>query len=298
MKKNSEITLLVPIYNEINSVEDSLKIISDFLSSRQNWNVIIINDGSSDGTKDILKNFLHERVKIIHLEKNYGYSTALVKGAKNAHTKKIGIIDADGTYPINDFDNLEKFSDDYKMVVGSRSKKDIPFIKRIPKFFIRLFSSYISDQNIQDFNSGMRIIDKKLFLSLESFYPKGFSLTTTITIIAASLNLKIKYVDIKYSKRWGLSKIHPVKDTINFFLIIAKLGIFFKPFKVYMPLILISFFIAFCLLFIRYIYGSGFVVLTISLFSISFSLLIFSMISLAISYLIKDNLLNKINDKD
>lgn len=281
------ITLIIPIFNEINAIESMLKRVSDFLNFRDNFDCIIVNDGSTDGTEKKLSEFTHNKVKIINKE-NGGYGSAIKYGSKFIKTDYFAIIDADGTYPFEKFDEMCSELDKYSMVVGTRTSKknSIPIIKKIPKFFIKSFSSFITKKKIPDFNSGMRLFKTADFKRFIYFIPDGFSLTTTTTIIYSSLNFKIRYVEIDYFERIGKSKIKPIKDTINFFVIIAKLGIIFKPFRLYGPLIVLFFLIGITLLVYRFLYGEGFLVLTILNFIISFFLLILCFVSSSISQLI------------
>jgi len=288
-------TLIIPIYNEINNIKNSIAVLENFLKNRKNFNCIIVNDGSTDGTEDYLNKINHERIRVLD-KVNGGYGSAIKYGSKYVETKYFGIIDADATYPIDEFDRMIENLDTYDMVVGSRTSKNssIPIIKKIPKYFLRLLCSYLTNKKILDFNSGMRLFRTSLFRKYITFIPDGFSLTTTLTVIFSSLNFKIKFYEIDYFDRVGKSKIRPIRDTINFFLTITKLGIFFNPFRLYGPLIIFFFSIGLLFLIYRYIYGQGFLIVTIVSFLISFLLIMFSAISSAISQL----LLIKVHQED
>ena len=281
-------TLIIPIYNEINNIKNSIAVLENFLKNRKNFNCIIVNDGSTDGTEDYLNKINHERIRVLD-KVNGGYGSAIKYGSKYVETKYFGIIDADATYPIDEFDRMIEDLDSYDMVVGSRTSKNcsIPIIKKIPKYFLRLLCSYLTNKKILDFNSGMRFFRTSLFRKYITFIPDGFSLTTTLTVIFSSLNFKIKFYEIDYFDRVGKSKIRPIRDTINFFLTITKLGIFFNPFRLYGPLIIFFFSIGLLFLIYRYTYGQGFLIVTIVSFLISLLLIMFSAISSAISQLLR-----------
>lgn len=285
-------SLIVPIYNEIDAIDEMLERILSFVSKHRNWNVIIVNDGSSDGTKSKIqkKDFKTARIKIIHHKQNKGYGAALKTGIKFSKAKFIAIIDADGTYPFDEFDVLEKHMRDYMMVVGARIKEDsaIPFIKKVPKYFIRKFASYITDTNVLDFNSGMRIFERRLAIKLLDYLPDGFSFTTTITVSSSANNIPIKYIPISYMDRIGKSKIRPIKDTINFFSLIFKLGVYYRPFKIYGPFIFLSGLVGCGFLVYRSFHGEGFLVITIIFFLLSILLMCFAMIAQSISALFRD----------
>ena len=284
--------LIVPIYNEIGAIDDMLDRVSGFVAKHKNWSVIIVDDGSTDGTSEriSIRGLNTQRITVICHEKNKGYGAALKTGIRSTKSELIGIIDAAGTYPFDEFENLEKHMNNYAMVVGARIKEDsaIPLIKKIPKFFIRKFASYITDTNVLDFNSGMRIFERRLAIKLLDYLPDGFSFTTTITVSSSANNIPIKYIPISYMERIGKSKIRPIKDTINFFTLIFKLGVYYKPFKIYGPLILLSGLTGLVLLGYRSLHGEGFLVLTIISFLLSIMLMCFAMIAQSISALFRD----------
>lgn len=283
-----KITIIIPVYNEIKGINSVIDQLKKFLQSRTNYDFIIVNDGSTDGTAEILSKNSHDKIAVVH-KKNGGYGSAIKYGSKYVETEYFGIIDADNTYPINQFDEMIKDLNSFDMVIGSRTslKSSIPLIKKIPKFFLRIFSSYVSNKKILDFNSGMRLFKTSTFRKFISFLPDGFSLTTTLSIIFSSLNYKIKFYEIDYFDRTGESKIRPFKDTINFFLTISRLGMIFNPFRLYGPFIIFFSLVGTSLMIYRFFYGEGLLVLTILCFLISLFLLFFCLISSGISQLIK-----------
>ena len=266
---DEKITLIIPVYNEIVGIEKSLKNIKKFSDGKSNWKIIIVDDGSDDGTEKLLDKIIDDKISVLVHENNLGYGAALKTGIKNSSTEYIAIIDADGTYPFESFNEFEKIIDKYAMVIAHRQNIDgsIPLIKRIPKYFIRKFASYLTGIKILDFNSGMRIFRRNYAMKLMNYFPNGFSFTTTITVAFATNNLSVKYLPINYLKREGTSKIRPIRDTINFFLLIFRLGIYFNPFKIYGPFIIFFFILGISLMLSRVIYGEGFLVSIIICFS-------------------------------
>ncbi len=287
-------TLIIPVYNEIDAINQMLERISYFSGVHEDWYILIVDDGSDDGTETELRGYENPRVKIIRHKVNRGYGAALKTGVKLSKTKFIGIIDADGTYPFESFKELERYDEEYPMVVGARTTKDaaIPLIKKIPKFFIRKFAGYVTGKKIPDFNSGMRIFHRDLAIKLINYLPDGFSFTTTITVASAANNIPIKYVPIRYKERIGKSKIKPIKDTLNFLILIAKLGIYYQPFKIYGPFVYISGGIGLILMVHRVVYGEGFLVSTVVSFLLSIIFLCFSMLAHSISIIFRDKIAN------
>ena len=97
-------------------------------------------------------------------------------------------------------------------------------------------ASYVSEVDIPDLNSGLRVFTKELFDRYFSLYPNGFSLTSTITLAALTNGYEVKYVKIDYFKREGSSKIRPIKDTMNFIMLILRMCVLFNPLRIFIPL--------------------------------------------------------------
>ena len=122
MKTLSEIKLsvLVPVYNEVKSVENLLEAI--FSANRLNMEVIVINDGSNDGTLEALNRFNHGRVKIVSHLRNSGKGEAIKSGLKLATGEVVLIQDGDLEYNPGDYQKLLALflTDNVSVVYGTR----------------------------------------------------------------------------------------------------------------------------------------------------------------------------------
>lgn len=225
---NKKISIIVPIFNEQSVVNDTIERIKKTVPDSE---IIVINDGSSDDTLEILKTI--NNIKIINHPYNLGYGASLKHGIKIATGKWIVITDADSTYPIEDIPKLLKYSDSYDMVVGARigKKVHIPIMRRPAKWIIKVLASFLVGKKIPDINSGLRVFNKDKALEFMNLYPSGFSFTSTITLSFFTSDYTIKYIPINYFKRTGKSTIHPIKDFAGFITLIFKIIIFFRPLR-------------------------------------------------------------------
>lgn len=236
------LSIIIPIYNEEKSVKGTIRAIRENMARhRLDYEVIAVNDGSEDHTLDRLKEI--EGIKVLSHRHNKGYGASLKTGLRLAAYDNICITDADGTYPnakIPDlFDTyLEQHLD---MVVGARTGLDVsyPFLRRIPKFFLRALANYISNTKIPDINSGLRIFKKDIAMKYFQLYPAGFSFTTTLTLSMLCGGYEVDFVPVDYFKRSGKSKVKPVRDTVGFFSLLIKVALYFNPFKFFTPIILV-----------------------------------------------------------
>ena len=114
------LSIIVPVYNEKHTIN---KILNKILKIKINKEIIVVNDGSFDGTKAQLKKFSKRKnIKIINLNQNYGKGYAIGKGLKKVNGKIIIIQDADLEYDPNDYKKLIKpiLNKSFKFVIGSR----------------------------------------------------------------------------------------------------------------------------------------------------------------------------------
>lgn len=237
---NDGVSIVIPAYNEELGIAGVLKELLATLDETE-WDcpieVIIVNDGSKDKTSEELAPFLSDRMRLIEHEVNQGYGATLKTGIRNARYDWILITDADGTYPNKYIPEIVALRGKFDMVVGARigANTNIPLIRRPPKWVLRKLASYLSQQNIPDLNSGLRLMRKSVVEQFFNILPSGFSFTTTITLAMFSAGYQVHYVPIDYLKRKGSSKIKPIQDTLNFVKLILRTSMYFDPLRVFIP---------------------------------------------------------------
>lgn len=251
-KNEGGLSIVVPVYNEegiVTETASSLTKVARHLSSE--CEVIFVNDGSSDGTAEALSKV--SGIRVICHANNRGYGAALKTGIRAARHYWIAITDADGTYPNQRIPELLGLAQaqDCDMVVGSRTstKVHIPLIRRPAKWLLGKLASYLTAYEIQDLNSGLRVMKKDVIMRFTKILPDGFSFTTTITLAMLTSGNSVEYIPINYHRRKGNSKIRPVRDTLNFVQLIIRTVLYFNPLKIFIPLSVFLVISAFLLLF-------------------------------------------------
>jgi len=107
MSQNNKISVIIPVFNEENSVSGTLTSVSNIMKENHiDHEIIAINDGSSDNSTNILSGLRIANLNVIHHPVNKGYGASLKTAIKEAKHPWILITDADGTYPINSIPEL------------------------------------------------------------------------------------------------------------------------------------------------------------------------------------------------
>ncbi len=251
------LTLIVPVYNEIDGIENAIAHLKEIRDGADfKFEIILVNDGSDDGTEDILGSISQNRgLRVIDHPKNRGYGASLKTGIRAARFPYIAITDADGTYPdefIPEFFH-EVTRNNLDMLVGARTGESvkIPLVRKPAKWVINKLVNYMIGTRVPDVNSGLRIMRKEVLEEFLHLLPDGFSFTSTITLAMLVNGYQVRYVPINYNERRGKSKIRPIYDTLNFLQLIIRTILFFNPLKVFLPVSLPLLFGGFILMLIQ-----------------------------------------------
>ena len=232
------VSVVVPAYNEEQAIAADLQSLqSELAGVPWRYELIVVNDGSEDGTGAAARSV--SGVRVIEHRRNRGYGAALKTGIRHATGEIIVITDADGTYPPRYIPQLVESiqTGDCDMAVGARTGETvkIPALRKPAKWFLTRLASFLAETPIPDLNSGLRAFRRSSLVPFLSILPSGFSFTTTITLAMLCSDLCVDYFPIDYHVRKGKSKIRPIRDTYNFIVLVVKTICYFNPLKVFLP---------------------------------------------------------------
>ncbi len=238
--KNSTgiLTIIVPVYNEAPILpEVAPRIIR--LCEQNQWQVIFINDGSRDGSREILAGFAGSaNVQIIHHKVNKGYGGAIKSGIRAVTTPFLVTIDADGQHNLEDISVLLGFAleQDADMVVGNRGQSgDINPYRTIGKRIIRLFTRMLMPLPIRDLNSGFKLYRTDLAQKYISVCPNSMAFSDVITLIFVNQrNLVLEHPITVTPRKVGKSTINTY-TAFETVLEILNIVLMFAPLRIFMP---------------------------------------------------------------
>lgn len=233
MPENKDISIIVPAYNEEDAIRFGLERFVE-LGFHEKYELIYINDGSTDDTEKIIREF---PVKLYNHNINKGYGAALKTGIRKATGKYVIILDSDGQHDPRYIDQLIGLMHDYDMVIGERNKKSYQRKRRQSgKKLIRKVGEYLVEQKLPDYNSGFRGFDKTLIREMLHLMPNGFSFSTTSTLAFLKEGYTIGTFPIEVSERIGRkSNVKMVKDGSKTFLLLFRIIMLFNPLKIFFP---------------------------------------------------------------
>lgn len=268
-EKVAEVSVVIPVYNEIGALEKTVHEVVEYMkASGFVFEIILVDDGSTDGSSELMAGIDLPDVRKVHHEVNRGYGAALKTGLKASRYDLMAITDADGTYPNERLPELIQALGEGDMIVGARTGQNvhIPTARKPAKRALNELANYLSGTKIPDLNSGLRVMRKETVKRFLYILPDSFSFTTTITLAMLSDGRSVSYVPVDYFHRAGSSKINPIKDTIRFTQLVIRTVMYFNPLRVFVPLSLSLFLASFLVLVYRLISGEGLLVFGIVLF--------------------------------
>jgi glycosyltransferase involved in cell wall biosynthesis len=232
-----DVSVVLPVYNEVGHLAQEVKRIRNALElSGRTFEVIVVDDGSDDGSGEALEDI--EGIRLIRFRTNRGAGSARKAGSAAARGRVVVWTDCDLTYPNEEIPRLvDELDEGWDQVVGARtSEQGTARAVRVPaKWLIRRLASYLTDTKIPDLNSGLRAFRRDVGAQFLHLLPAGFSCVTTITLSFLANGYSVKYVPIDYFPRAGRSKWHWWADTRRYLLQVVRMVLMFNPLRVFGP---------------------------------------------------------------
>ncbi|MFA6449037.1 MAG: glycosyltransferase family 2 protein [bacterium] len=230
------ISVVIPAYNEQEAIAPLIERLREKLAPVQGYEIIIVDDGSTDKTAAIAGECGAIVVRHPH---NAGYGRSLKDGIAAAGNDTIVILDADGTYSPGDlYLLLAEYEKGFDLIIGRRSGRHYSgtWYKSPLRSMLKLLVEFTVGARVPDINSGYRVFSKKTIMPYMKYLCDTFSFTTSMTL-SYMLDCKyVSYVDIAYDKRIGKSKVRLFKDSLRTLQYIVQAILHFNPLKLYLVL--------------------------------------------------------------
>jgi len=197
------ISIFFPCYNEEKNiatlVEKTIRTISQF---SDNYEIIIVNDGSKDKTSIVANNLAlkNKNIRVINHLKNRGYGAALKSGFSNSTKDLIFYTDGDGQFDIQEIEKLLPLIEDYDIVTGYRMNRRDNILRKLNGFLWTKLTTLVFDFKVRDVDCAFKLYRKKVFdgMELES---EGAFLNTEIFAKARKNGFTIKEIGVHHYPR-------------------------------------------------------------------------------------------------
>lgn len=225
-----KISIIIPAFNEAKRIGASIHTILDYLTSTSwTYEIIVIDDGSTDSTFAVVKTLKNKYIKLVSYNPNRGKGYAVHQGLCQARFDLVLFTDADLSTPIQDIERLLPFARSYDVVIGSRNlpnsiiTKPQPFVRsRLGKTFPFLVKLLLLP-GIADTQCGFKLFNRKaieLIIPRQTLHDFGFDVE--ILYICRQAGLSIKEVGIQWGNAQG-SKVRIFRDSLRMFFDIWKI---------------------------------------------------------------------------
>jgi glycosyltransferase involved in cell wall biosynthesis len=181
------LSVFFPCYNEEKNLEglvqETMQVLDNLV---QQYEILIINDGSQDNTRLIADGFSekYNNVRVIHHQKNEGYGAAVISGFNNSTCEWVFFTDGDHQFFINEIELLLAEIDRYDAIIGFRKKRQDPYHRIIYARMLNMFIRLLFNLKVKDLNCAFKLIKRKVL--------KNITLQCSAGLINTELLLKLK----------------------------------------------------------------------------------------------------------
>lgn len=206
-KSQVDLSIIIPVYNEVDNVEGLYKEIEAALpADRFIYEVIFVDDGSTDGTKDRLKllSKTYNNLRVVYHKQNFGQSAGLVSGARAARYTMLVTLDGDGQNDPADIPRLfEQLQDSRTIVLGNRKKRDDNILRRFSSRIGNGIRQRLLNDECPDTGCSLKLFPRDAFLALPHFN----HLHRFLPALFKRAGFRLVNLPVNHRPRWhGVSK--------------------------------------------------------------------------------------------
>ena len=217
-----KISVVIPVYNEKDSINQLYNEIVSSLNNKD-YEIIFIDDGSTDGSSEIVQELIqnNEKINLIQFYRNYGKSAALSEGFKHSNGDYVVTMDADLQDDPTEIDNLIiKLEEGFDVVSGWKKNRKDPLSKRLPSKLFNFITRIFTSVKIHDFNCGLKIYKKSVIKTLDIYGGRH----RYIPALAGQKKFKVSEIIVNHRPRMhGVTKYGGRRFFHGFFDLISVL---------------------------------------------------------------------------
>lgn len=230
------LTVVIPALDEARSIAETVVEVRRAFDGREiELEILVVDDGSTDETA---ARAAATGARVVLHPHRSGYGRSLKTGISAAAHDTIAICDGDGTYPVEELPIMLDLLTEHDLVIGARTGPEYhgTFLRSPFRGVFLLLSSFVAGQWIPDPNSGLRVFRRADVVPLFFDLPRGFSFTTTQTLIMTLAGAFIHYREVDYRARVGRSKIRVFRHSLQIAQGLTEVVLRHNPLKLFLLL--------------------------------------------------------------
>jgi glycosyltransferase involved in cell wall biosynthesis len=230
-KKIDEISVFFPTFNEEGNIEKVVKKAKEVLDKvAGKWEIIIVDDGSSDATPRITNEIAKadKRISVVHHPQNKGYGGALKTGFEKAKYPWVAFTDSDGQFDFSEIESFIARKDDADLILGYRKKRADSFARKVFTFGWSTLARLLLGLKAKDYSCGFKMIKKSVYEDIQPLV--GEEKVTQIEMLVKARKKGFKFVEIGVShyprlsgKQTGAKLSVVIKSVVDMFSLWARM---------------------------------------------------------------------------
>ncbi len=204
MEKVKNLSLFFPAFNEAGNIKQTIqKALAVIDKVAKDYEIIIVDDGSIDGTDTVVKQLINgnKKIRLVSHKKNLGYGAALRTGFQRAKFELVVFNDGDGQF---DFGEIKKFLEKiekYDLVIGYRQKRVDSVLRTIIQFFLKIWVFLFFRIYYKDIDCGFKLFRKQALLQIMPLKSDGAMISTEILAKVKQKKLTLYQVPVSHYPR-------------------------------------------------------------------------------------------------
>ena len=236
--RNLSLSVIIPVMDEEENVEGTYRSIVEALSSRNApYEIIFVDDGSSDQTRDRIRQTIarDDSVRLVELVRNFGQTTAIMAGVNSASGDIIVLMDGDGQNDPRDIDSmLEKLDDGFDVVSGwRRDRQDKLITRKIPSQLANRLISWVTGVRLKDYGCTLKAYRAPVLNNIQLYGEMHRFLPAYAAMIGARITeIPVRHFPRKAGKsKYGLERV--IKILLDLAVMVFLQRYFVKPIYVF-----------------------------------------------------------------
>jgi glycosyltransferase involved in cell wall biosynthesis len=229
---NSTLAVIIPAFNEVEGIGG---VLDELLAvpGAESWDLIVVDDGSTDGTRDVLARY-GEKINVIRHASNRGYGASLKTGILATRATNVLFIDADGQHSPAEIPAIVEALETHECVFTKRGQNaGTPMIRKPGKWILHRVCNFLANRSIPDINSGFRAGRRHIYMMMMDLLPDGFSFSTTSLLYVMRSRFSFTFIPITCKFRVGSSSVRIVYDGVKTLLLALRLAMLFDPLRTF-----------------------------------------------------------------